>query len=1830
MTSGRIEGFPLSPQQAKLWPLVQADGTRFFTRCAVRLPVGVDTGRLTAAIGRVVKRHEILRTTFAGVPALRTGLQIIHSDPEWTLETGGMELDRASDLPVRWALTDENLLLINASALCADRVAVRNLVAEIAAVYRGAETGADADVLQYADYAQWRNEAAAEQTDPQASEFWVRHSPVSRSEPTTRAPGPGSVDFSFGQDELAAIRSVTGDPAAVLLACWRTVLWGSYPEAGDQAVGVLVDGRNYEQLPEAVGLYEYRVPLRIAVEGRSAFTAIADAAATAISGAAEWQDSCPHVLGAEPSFVYERDTEDGSGSGFVVTRLECRTDAVHLELTVRGEAGQIEYDTEVYSPAEVARLAGRLRSVVRQVAALPGIRVEDIQMCLPQEVDAGWNDTLAAYPSDKCLHQLIEDQVTRTPDATALVFDDGHVTYRELISRADQLSRVLRGMGVKRGSRVGICLPRREDLVVSVLATWKAAAAYVALDPEDASARITGLLHSAQCDVLIAERALTQRLGTLATAVVHPDHTPSTMDQPADLADLTPDDVAYVAHTSGSTGRPNAVVVSHRGVVNYLTYLIAVYALTPDDVVVQQAPFTFDAWIRDCIGPLCAGASVVLGDGSSAEAAVAVLERIEKYSVSRILHTVPTVLRDLADTARDRGFWIDSVRTVLSSGEALHEADCELVRSAFGSGVTVVNQYGPTECTLTSTFWRVPAGGGPIPAGLPIQNVTVHVLNPGGHPVPVGMPGEIHIGGLGVTHGYLGRPDLTADRFRPDPFAVQPGGRLYKSGDIGRRRPDGSIEFAGRRDHQLKIRGVRVEPGEIEATLLAHPTVREAAVVPARLDGGQLSLVAFVAGPGESTAGELRDWLTARLPVSLIPAAFQVVDELPRTPHGKVNRRQLAEEAGTVQSERRVYVAPASGLEQLICEIFAEVLDRAAVSAQDSFFQLGGHSLLGTRVIYELGAALGIRLPLRAIFEFPTAVRLAELVRTEAAGLPHAVAYVTELSTRPAGDILVSRQRPVVADDDQTIPHAGEMPEYPLSYAQQRIWLSDALRPGDPGQNVQAVVRVRGALDVDRLRTVLGQLVSRHPMLRTTFVTSADEPMQIVHPPVAPELTLTDLSAAGAEQDRLLQQHLRDQARQAFDLTRLPLVRCTLVRLTADEHVLVFTMHHIVIDEWSVNVLLRELLACYESLGAGRTPDLPELPLRYVDFAAWQRRWLSGQRLDQLLAHWRERLAGAHFEIELPVDNVPPAAPTGRGHRITTVVPSKLGDAITRLAERHESTRFMVLLAAFKTLLLHHSGQQDLAVGSPIANRTRRELDGVVGFFANILVLRTSLAGDPRFGELLARVRQTALDGYAHQDMPFEKLVEALRPGRTLHRMPLVQIWFVLHNAPAPVLRGTGIELALQDRESDTAKFDLNLALTETDDGLSMAMECSADLFNTTTVRRLLRQYEFLLQAVTEDPDTRLSVLRQRIDEFDQKEREMASGSRDRSASRGFSAFKSAKATPVRVTERELVTIGPLPGAGPLPVLVQPGGSHVELATWVRENRALITRRLHESGGVLFRGFGVHDVDCFQRVVSAYSSHMLDYYERSTPRHAVSGKVYTSTEFPPDRHIPLHNESAYSHFWPRTLWFCCLQPAERGGATPLADSRKILDLLDPALLQRFVERRVMYVRNYHEGFDIPWQDAFQTDDPQVVAQYCQETGMQHEWRDGGVLRTRLVLDPVVSHPDTGEKVWFNQVHAYHFASLDPDTQNALREMFAEDELPRLVRYGDGGKISEDDFAAVRTATEQATVSFPWQQGDALLLDNMLVAHGREPYEGKRKVVVAMSDPYDREQLRANG
>jgi alpha-ketoglutarate-dependent taurine dioxygenase len=688
-----------------------------------------------------------------------------------------------------------------------------------------------------------------------------------------------------------------------------------------------------------------------------------------------------------------------------------------------------------------------------------------------------------------------------------------------------------------------------------------------------------------------------------------------------------------------------------------------------------------------------------------------------------------------------------------------------------------------------------------------------------------------------------------------------------------------------------------------------------------------------------------------------------------------------------------------------------------------------------------------------------------------------------------------------------------------------------------------------------------------------------------------------------------------------LDLTRGPLLRVLMPKLAEQEHVLLLTVHHIVSDGWSVGVFSKELVLLYEAFSAGKTSPLPELPIQYADFACWQREWLQGDVLRAHLSYWKRQLGERPPALELPTDRPRPAVQRFRGATQSLVLPLSLTEAIKTLSQREGVTLFMTLLAAFDTLLHRRTGQTEMVVGTDVANRNRIEVEDLIGFFVNLLVLRVDLGGNPSFRELLTRVRETTLGAYAHQDLPFDRLVEELRPARDLSRNPLVQVLVVLQNAPMAAVKFSGLKINFVETESETARFDLFLNMVETEQGLKTLWTYNTDLFEAQTIGRLMSQFETLLGSVVATPDAPLDKL-EILTESEKKQKAMEQ--KDRKESK-LSKFINAKPKAVSLTPKELVKTELLQPGETLPLVIRPAVDDIDLAEWARGHRDFIEANLLKHGALLFRGFDLTTVSRFEQFASAICPELFGEYG-DLPREEVSGRVYTSTPYPPNQPILMHNESSQMHCWPLKIWFYCVRAAQQGGETPIVDSRRIFQRLDPRIRDRFMQKGIMYVRNYTDGVDVRWQDFFNTDDRSAVEDYCRKAGIECEWKDGDGLKARNVCPAVALHPKTGEMVFFNQLQAHHVSCLDPTVRQSLLSLFAEEDLPRNAYYGDGSRIEDSVVDEIREVYRTSTVQFPWQEGDVTMLDNMLAAHGRNPYVGQRKIVVAMGEMVSKREV----
>ncbi len=1274
---------------------------------------------------------------------------------------------------------------------------------------------------------------------------------------------PVELDPELGRDLAALGRREGATLFMVLLAGFQALLqrWSGQD---DLCVGTAIAGRNRLETEGLIGLFVNSLALRADLATDPDVRGLLAQAREATLGAYAHQDlpferlveelrperSLSHapifqvmlILQNTPAAVLE-----APGLRLRSLALDTGTSKLDISLSLEpqgdGIAGTLEYATDLFDEATVRRLTEHLRTVLAGLAAGPGQRLSDLPLlsAAEQRQLQEWNatrvDLAGLYDHDTArgLHGLVERQVVRTPGAVALIFDGETLTYADLDRQANRLAHRLRKLGVGPEVRVGVCAERSLELVVGLLGVLKAGGAFVPLDPSYPAERLAWLFEDGGFPVLLTQRRVAAWLPSHDARIVflegeewrdEPDTPPA--------VSISPKSLAYVVYTSGSTGRPKGAMNTHGAIVNRLLWMRQTFLPAPDEVCLQKTPLGFDVVVAELFAPLVEGARLVVAAQDGDRDLAYLVATIGRFGITAV-QFVPSHFSALLE---QEGFAerCGSLRRIDLCGEALA---AELAARTFERcNAELLNLYGPAEAAVAVTVHvcRRDERGAP-PLGRPLPNVTVWNLDRQGNLAPVGVPGDLHIGGVQLGRGYLNRPDLTADRFVPDPFGDlrgEPGARLYRTGDLARRRADGVIEYLGRLDHQVKVRGVRVELGEIETVLASHPEIREAVVVARTEKPGDVRLIACAvpeAGTSPASA-ELRIWLRDRLPEAMIPGSFVLLDAMPVTPNGKADRGALMrlETAGAGAEE---YVPPRGRVEEALAAIWKDVLGVERVGARDQFFELGGHSLLATRVTSRVRGVLGVELPVRALFEHPVLADLAATVRAQTGA----------------------------AEPQRIEGSAATTGDHPLSFAQQRLWFLDQLEPGNPAYNVYTALRLTGRLDRAALEASLGGVVARHAVLRTVFVLGEDdaEPVQRIAPPGPPAaVPLVDLTGVdGYEVGRLAQA----EARRPFDLTRGPLLRIILLRLGPEDHAVLLTMHHIVSDGWSLGLLIDELAALYTSSIQESLPSLPPLPLQYADFARWQRTWLSGAVLHDQLGWWRERLAGAPPALDLPADHPRPPQSSGRGGMRKALLPVELSVRLAALARHETASLFMMLFAGFAAFLGRLTGRDDLVVGTDVANRNRAETEGLIGFFVNELALRVELTDDPTLRGLLVQVRETTLGAYAYQDLPFERLVEELRPERDLSRQPIFQVAFTLQNAPRKALELPGLTLAPIPSSAGTARLDLALDAHETPEGITLEAEYSSDLFEPPTVDRLLRSFAELLAAAVDLPDARLSGL---------------------------------------------------------------------------------------------------------------------------------------------------------------------------------------------------------------------------------------------------------------------------------------------------------------------------------------------------------------------------------
>ncbi|MGV9319654.1 amino acid adenylation domain-containing protein [Streptomyces sp. NPDC003660] len=1029
------------------------------------------------------------------------------------------------------------------------------------------------------------------------------------------------------------------------------------------------------------------------------------------------------------------------------------------------------------------------------------------------------------------LPERFAEQAFRTPHAVAVVDGDRAVTYEELDRASARMARCLRDLGAGPETLVGVGLPRGLDLVVALLGVWRAGAGYVPFDPDQPPARLSGLIRDSGADLVLAAPELEATVLEGGARRVDPRELPETGDAPGDGLAAGPDNVAYAIFTSGSTGRPKAVVITHAGIARRVGWTVERHGLGPGERVLQKTTVGFDAAGWEIFAPLVCGGTVVLAPAGAERDPAALLRAVGDFGVT-VLQVVPSVLRLLA---AEKGWErCGALRLLFSAGEPLHAELVARVREKVGEGVEVWNTYGPTECSIDVTAQHADpsVGTGAVPIGRPLPGTRLLVLDTNGAPVPVGVPGELYVGGPQVARGYVGRPDLTAERFVPDPYATEPGARLYRTGDQVRWRADHTLEYRGRLDDQVKVNGVRIEPAEIEAALAAHPSITGAAVTAHPAEDGGKRLVAHLTASAAVDAAGLRVFLAERLPDSHVPSFFRTLDAFPQLPNGKVDRAALPGPEEIAAARQPEYTAPRDAAEAMVADVWAELLSKERVGAFDDFFALGGTSLQLTRLAARLRAVSSEKVSLRGLFGATTVEAQARMLT--APGAP-----------------------PTPAHDESGIlpvPRSGALP---LSSGQRRLWFLDRMNPGSPEWVAPLFLRLPAELAPEVVGRALNVLGARHEPLRTRYIAEGGEPRQIIDAPGAARAELRVEDAGRAELPALF----GEQFARGFDLAEGPLWRALLVRLPGEDSLLLLTLHHITCDGWSTVVLdreLRELCAAYQD---GREPRLPAPAVQYADFGAWQHTRLTEEVVERELAHWRTALDGI-ATLDLPADRPRPAVRDPRGSMVPVRVPADTAAGLAELGRAHGATPFMTLLTVYATLLARYSGQWDVPVGTPVAGRVRPETENMVGFFLNSLVVRCTLSAELTFSEALRRVRDAARTAFVHQELPFERLVEELQPERDLSRTPLYQAAFDLHSEGVTSVVTDDADLAAFTEAWQVAKTDLSLFMRQTPEGaLDGVLEYATSLFERATAERMAGHFVTLLDQVVRHPGAPLGEL---------------------------------------------------------------------------------------------------------------------------------------------------------------------------------------------------------------------------------------------------------------------------------------------------------------------------------------------------------------------------------
>jgi amino acid adenylation domain-containing protein len=1498
----------LSFAQQRLWFLNQLEGNNTATYnmpAILRLAGHLDIDALQQSLHWLLERHSSLRTYFPSesgkatvriqdienieavrIHDLRHLSASSHSQEvqNWANRHAIMpfDLEQGPLFKADLLLLDEqqSVLLLNMHHIISDglswEVFMRDWQHAYTAFVQGEQPSLSPLTIQYSDYAAWQRDWLQGQVLQQQVDYWhqqLKGLPELLALPTDK-PRPPQQSYQGAYyshrlsptitKQLSLLSQQQGVTLFMTLLTTFYILLSRYSRQDDLCVGTPIAGRTHSQTEDIIGFFVNTLVLRSQLQPQQRFTDLLQATRETCLAAYAHQDipfemlveqlqptrSLSHSPLFQVMFVLQnQESAELILPGLNLTIQESDHPIAKFDLTldINEQDGQLyclwEYATDLFYADMIERMAGHFEVLLTAIVDNPEQSISQLPMLTEKEIQQlqAWNDTATDYPSDKTLVDLFEQIVSKTPDNIAVVFENQQLSYRELNLQSNQLAHYLlnlknddNGSLLTDNCLVGICIERSLDMVIGLLGILKAGGAYMPLDPDYPKERLQFMLEDSKVPVLLSQSHLLERLPVSTAIVVCLDNDwkkIAAYSEKNPIKQIVPENLAYVIYTSGSTGKPKGVMIEHQALALHCQAILQQYTLNENDRVLQFASFSFDTSLEQLLVAWLSGAGSMLVK-SNLIAAQDLLSFLQNHAIT-VVDLPPAYWQQMLEIETIAKA-LPALRLLILGGEALLPRLAQQTRSLFPA-LLCFNAYGPTEAVITPTLYRLPVilpdNTLSVAIGQPRANTRIYILSAQHQPQPIGIPGELCIAGRGIARGYLNRPEVTAEKF----IEVELLGkteRIYKTGDLARWLPDGNLEYLGRIDHQVKLRGFRIELGEIETVLSQHQAVKEAVVILYEAnDNKQLVAYLTVATESNVESTELKNWLKARLPDYMVPSHFTVLEQLPLTPNGKIDRQALP----TPAIETNTGTQPATPTEDLLASLWASVLKRETINRHDNFFELGGHSLLATQLIARIRDSFQVELPVRAIFEHPQLSHLAKIIETA------------------TGSVRLPPIE-VQANDSAKV----------LSFAQQRLWFLNQFEGNNSATyNMPAALQLSGQLDVEALQQSLHWMLERHASLRTCFpIQGGKAQVRILELEGIEVLKIHDLRELTPEwQSKEIQNRANRHAIEPFDLAQGPLFKADLLLLNEQQSVLLVNMHHIISDGWSIGVFIRDWQHAYTAFAQGEQPSLPPLSIQYSDYAAWQRDWLQGDVLQQQVDYWHEQLKGAPELLELPTDKPRPHQQSYQGAYYAHSLSATLTKKVTALSQQQGVSLFMTLLSTFYILLSRYSRLNDLCVGTPIANRTHSQTEDIIGFFVNTLVLRSQVKPEQSVIELLLETRQTCLAAYAHQDIPFEMLVEQLQPSRSLSHSPLFQVMFVLQNNEPAKLTLPNLNISTLESDYPIAKFDLTLNVEEQDGELHCLWEYATDLFYAQTIERMAEHFEILLTTIIDNPAQSISYL---------------------------------------------------------------------------------------------------------------------------------------------------------------------------------------------------------------------------------------------------------------------------------------------------------------------------------------------------------------------------------